>query len=269
MLSRALRSRAPCNSAHFSASGERTNSAKKRAEEKTMTSVHLALGQTGADVSQHFWKIAAAEAADADDKNRRKGALFDVRRQPARAIIIDGDDRALEGCQLLGGKRPVFDSRNIVTKGNFGCGKCFGMGFSKREELRMMAEERLRREAERCSRVDTLSFLFSIDGGSSGLASALLQGARDDYPTSTLLQPHFVAPAPPGVVGETRARLQELKTTANFGRRGKRHINNSHSQASGGLVARDARGSSSGYGAADPRNSSRPRRRNETSRSAY
>ena len=96
-----------------------------------------------------------------------------------------------------------------------------------------MAEERLRREAERCLRMGTLTFLFSIDGGTSGLASALLQGARDDYPTSTLLQPHFVAPAPPGVVGETRARLQELKTTANFGRRGKRHINNSHSQASG------------------------------------
>ena len=152
-----------------------------------MTSVHLALGQTGADVASHFWRIAAGEAADADDKHRRKGALFDVRRQTARAIIIDGDDRALEGCQLLGGKRPVFDSRNIVTKGNFGCGKCFGMGFSKREELREMAEERLRREAERCSRVGTLSFLFSIDGGTSGLASALLQGARDDYPTSTLL----------------------------------------------------------------------------------
>ena len=50
-----------------------------------------------------------------------------------------------------------------------------------------MAEERLRREAERCSRVGTLSFLFSIDGGTAGLASALLQGARDDYPTSTLL----------------------------------------------------------------------------------
>ena len=31
------------------------------------------------------------------------------------------------------------------------------------------------------------TFLFSIDGGTSGLASALLQGARDDYPTSTLL----------------------------------------------------------------------------------
>ena len=30
----------------------------------------------------------------------------------------------------------------------------------------------------------TLTFLFSIDGGTSGLASALLQGARDDYPTS-------------------------------------------------------------------------------------
>ena len=152
-----------------------------------MTSVHLALGQTGADVASHFWRIAAGEAADADDKNRRKGALFDVRRQTARAIIIDGDDRALEDCQVLGGKRPVFDARNVVTKGNFGCGKCFGMGFSKREELRMMAEERLRREAERCSRVGTLSFLYSIDGGSSGLASALLQGARDDYPTSTLL----------------------------------------------------------------------------------
>ena len=133
-----------------------------------MTSVHLALGQTGADVASNFWRIAAAEAADADDKNRRKGALFDVRRQTARAIIIDGDDRALEGCQVLGGKRPVFDARNIVTKGNFGCGKCFGMGFAKREELREMAEERLRREAERCSRVGTLTFLFSIDGGSSG-----------------------------------------------------------------------------------------------------
>ena len=84
-----------------------------------MTSVHLALGQTGADVASNFWRIAAGEAADADDKNRRKGALFDVRRQTARAIVIDGDDRALEGCQLLGGKRPVFDSRNVVTKGNF------------------------------------------------------------------------------------------------------------------------------------------------------
>lgn len=152
-----------------------------------MTSIHLALGQTGADVASHFWAIAAADAADANDKRRRKGALFDVRRQTCRGIVVDGDDRALEGCLTLGGKRPVFDGRNVVTKGNFGCGKCFGQGFAQRAELRRMAEERLRKEAERCSRVGTLSFLYSIDGGTSGLASTLLQGARDDYPASTLL----------------------------------------------------------------------------------
>ena len=70
MLSRAFAKREPCNCEANSASGKHLNSAKKRAEEKTMTSVHLALGQTGADVASHFWRIAAGEAADADDKNR-------------------------------------------------------------------------------------------------------------------------------------------------------------------------------------------------------
>ena len=79
-----------------------------------MTSVHLALGQTGADVASHL-EDSRGQAADEDDKKRR-GALFDVKADGPSHYYRRRRPRA-EGCQLLGGKRPVFDSRISGRRG--------------------------------------------------------------------------------------------------------------------------------------------------------
>ena len=60
------------------------------------------LPAAGADVASHFWRIAAARLLMRTTRSG-KGALFDVRRQTARAVIIDGDDRALR-LPTVGGK---------------------------------------------------------------------------------------------------------------------------------------------------------------------
>ena len=143
-----------------------------------MSTIQLAFGQSGAEVARHYWQLAAKEAEAAaepiGDRTRRGGPLFDARRATARALVIDGDDRALAGCQKLGGKTPVFDPDNVVTARRRGCGKNFSEGWTARDYLAEMTEERMRREAERCARVGTLAFLFSVEGAGTARKPAFL-----------------------------------------------------------------------------------------------
>ncbi|XP_070536937.1 tubulin beta-4B chain-like [Ptychodera flava] len=169
--------------------------------------ISLQVGQCGNRIGEKFWKYVTDEHAinrngvyegrDADLELAKANVYFHEAvggRYVPRAIMVDLEPSVVERvqCGCLG---------NMLRPDNFIYGQCgagdnFIKGFHLGEDYRDEVMDALRKEVERCDRMQGLQLTHSIGGGTgSGMGALLMETIRNEYP-NRILSTFSIVPSP-------------------------------------------------------------------------
>ncbi|CAK0881891.1 unnamed protein product [Prorocentrum cordatum] len=157
------------------------------------------MGQCGNQLGHELFEALHAEGASARPELAAAVRRVYFTEEPAaglgappraRAVLVDSEPRAVEGCLHPGSERrgrwQYRATGACVRQG--GAANNWAFGFHHHGPA--MAEdvlERVQQEAERCDRLEGFLAIHSVAGGTgSGVGSHVLQLLRDAFPSTTL-----------------------------------------------------------------------------------
>lgn len=152
-------------------------------------SIVLQVGQCGNQVGCRFWDLVLREHMLLEDASATDNAVWNFFRMAengkefrARAVMVDMEEGVINSILRTPLGR-MLSNHQFVTDVS-GSGNNWAVGFHEYgRKYRDKIAERIRKEAEHCSCLQTFFLLHSLGGGTgSGLGTAVLEMLNEEFP---------------------------------------------------------------------------------------